>query len=357
MAPLNYAIRFWIKASALAVLMAGGLLLLTVFVIGLIGWHKFSAVAKQAQISPTALLDQIKSGWHTSPKSQSNQTNFLILGTDELTSRGDVPPLTDTMLLVSLNLKSGKINLLPLPRDLWSSEYQTKLNALYSYGEDHTPGHPEFFVAQTVSALTQMPINYTVVISMNQVKQLIDILGGVKIDVPEAFVDEQFPRSDVDISQVFDPEQLYETVEFKTGEQVMSGETALKYMRSRHSQSEQGSDTDRSLRQQLVFKSIIDQFLDTKSWINTVSVGQLLVIYQNDLAKYLPLPDAVGLGKQLWSVRQHIAISFHSLSIAPEDPSGVIFHPAEYLYQNQWVWAIKSPAQFQEEISSLLEIK
>lgn len=357
MTQMSLAIRFWLKASALAILMATGLLIMTTIILGLIGWSQFSRVANRAQISPTALLSQFKTGWQTQPSSQSGQTNFLILGTDELESRGDVPPLTDTILLMSLNLKTGQINLLSLPRDLWSQKYLTKINALYSYGQDYTPEFPEQFVAQTISELTQVPINYTLVINMAQVEKIIETIGGVEVDVPVAFIDPEFPKPDVDVTQVFDPQLLYETIEFQTGLQIMSGETAIKYMRSRHSQSDQGTDNDRSFRQQLVFKSMIKQLLNPQAWINTTSAGQLLSVYQTGLAQYLPIPDLVGMGKQLWSVRQNISISFHSLSIAPDQPAGVIFHPADYLYDNQWVYAIKSEVKFPSEVKKLLEIK
>jgi len=66
--------------------------------------------------------------------SYRNRTNILILGaggTNHIAS-----DLTDTLIIASLGLKNHDVALLSLPRDLWVSSLQAKLNSAYHYGED-----------------------------------------------------------------------------------------------------------------------------------------------------------------------------------------------------------------------------
>jgi polyisoprenyl-teichoic acid--peptidoglycan teichoic acid transferase len=351
---MNFAVRLWVKATIIALALAMGLLLITALILAGIGWYKFSKVAKAGELSPSALLSQIKTGWQTIPKSHQGSTTFLILGTDQLETRGDIPPLTDTMLLVNLNYKTGRVNLLPLPRDLWSDAYQTRINALYSYGPEHNPDHPEQFVVTALHELAGLNIDYPVVITMLQLEAIIDVIDGIQVDVPVGFIDNEFPRADVDVTKVFDPKLLYETVEFSAGQQTMNGATALKYVRSRHSESDQGTDNDRSARQQLIFSAIITKLSNVDTLSNTQAISGLFKVYKNNFEQYLPLPDLVAMGKKILPVRKQIEIKHHSLSIYPESSSGVIYHPPEYLFQNQWVYTVKDADAFTLEINKLL---
>jgi LCP family protein required for cell wall assembly len=79
---------------------------------------------------------------------------------------------------------------------------------------------------------------YYALIGFEGFKNVIDTLGGVTVDVPEAFTDYTYPKNELQVM----------TVHFDTGVQLMSGERALQYARSRHSTS----DFSRSLRQQLI---------------------------------------------------------------------------------------------------------
>lgn len=71
-------------------------------------------------------------------------------------------------------------------------------------------------------------------------KDIINILGGISIDVPESILDREYP----------DNNWGYMTFQVQKGLQNFDGDTALKYARSRHSTS----DFDRSNRQQLIIK-------------------------------------------------------------------------------------------------------
>jgi LCP family protein required for cell wall assembly len=88
---------------------------------------------------------------------------------------------------------------------------------------------------------------YYMLIDFEGFKNVIDTLGGITIDVPEAFVDYTYPKNERQIM----------TVRFDSGINIMSGERALQYARSRHSTS----DFSRSLRQQLIVKGVLDKLI------------------------------------------------------------------------------------------------
>jgi len=81
------------------------------------------------------------------------------------------PPLTDSILILNINLEKQKINLLSLPRDLYLKDYKSKINALYYYEQQQQK--PQM-ATEIISSLIQKPIDCTVILQLNQIKELID---------------------------------------------------------------------------------------------------------------------------------------------------------------------------------------
>jgi anionic cell wall polymer biosynthesis LytR-Cps2A-Psr (LCP) family protein len=82
--------------------------------------------------------------------------------------------------------------------------------------------------------------------------------------VETSFVDEKYPiRGREDDECDGDPEYgcRFETIKFNKGEQLMSGETALKFTRSRNAEGDEGTDFARSKRQQKVIEAIKEKVL------------------------------------------------------------------------------------------------
>jgi LCP family protein required for cell wall assembly len=318
---------------------------------------------------------QIQLQSQTQDQSQALNTNFLLLGVDQVANRGGDPLLTDTMLLLNLDPKQQQVTALSLPRDLWLEAYKTKINALYTYGQDRFPQQPEKFPTRVISNLTQIPIDYTVVLSLSQLAELIDLVGGIQVNVPQAFVDREFPRSDVNLEEVTDPEQLYTTVEFRAGKQTMQAERALQYIRSRHSQNEQGTDLARGQRQQQVIQALLGKLTQPQLYLQQPSLAAALIrYYQNNFAQYVPLADALALGLNLSGIgriKQQAAVSeltrtpkpslpelqFESVSLPvyPEE-NAVLYHPPQAtFYQQQWVYTIHDKQKFAEYVGTALE--
>ena len=76
-------------------------------------------------------------------------------------------------------------------------------------------------------------------------------MGGVSVNVPETLIDPTFPIDNFN----------YGTLRINSGQQIMNGEKALSYARSRHSTS----DFDRSRRQQIIIKAVLNKLLSLGS--------------------------------------------------------------------------------------------
>lgn len=356
----KYSNNFWklfFKTNLLALFFLGIMLFITAAGVGIWGLKKAKKFSQSAGITISELKSKVKSGWETEPIQTNGYKNILLLGVDSLSERGDVPPLTDTVMLMSVNLENGEINTLPFPRDLWSEEYKTKINALYFYGLDRYPEDPEIFTEETIEKMANLEIHHTVVLSLDKLEELIDALGGVKVDIPTGFTDETFPRPGVDVTVERDPKVLYQTVSFEPGEQILTGEKALQYIRSRHSEDDEGTDISRGERQQLVIKAIFSQLMNFKLYIqNPELAGELYKFYDQEFSSVFSIEEMVATGRKLLPVRKDIKINGHQFTTTKDDPiNGALDNPRpSWIYQNQWVYVISDQELFEQEINNYL---
>lgn len=347
--------KIFLKTTLLSLVFVALLFAITLLVLGVIVNSKLTVFSRNAKVSKAELWQTFKTGWRLKPIQTDGKKNILILGVDSLQNRGDVPPLSDTIVIASIDLSTGNITTLPLPRDLWSETYRTKINALYAYGIDRNPNDPTDFPQETLSNLTGLDLHHTIILSLDELASLIDIIGEIEVEVSEGFVDTQFPRSNVNINIETDPEVLFETVTFEKGTQLMSGERALKYIRSRKSQGDEGTDLARSARQQQVIQAIVQKLLQTQTLTDPRLLAKLYLWYQDNFDQYLSREELVATGKALTPNRKYIEFESVNLSIYPESLNGIIFHPPVWQYNGQWVYEVRDLDKFREEINNQLK--
>ena len=96
------------------------------------------------------------------------------------------------------------------------------------------------------------PIDRYLLVGLQGVREIVDAAGGVEIDVDEPIHDGAYPTDD------------YGTivVDIPAGRQTMDGETALRYARTRH----QDSDFGRVARQQRVLLALRNRLLQPINW-------------------------------------------------------------------------------------------
>lgn len=343
-----------LKASLLSLFMVVIMLLVTAVGVGIWGLNKASEFFDASGLTFAETKEIVTTGLQTPPKQTDSVTTILLLGLDTLETRPGSPQLSDTMMLVFINYADGTITTLPLPRDIWNQEYQTKINALYHYGQERYPDEPERFPREVISELTGRPIDYTVVLTLEQVGTIIDKLGGITVDIPVGFVDTEFPRPDVDVTVEKDPAVLYQTVSFEAGEQVLSGEQALQYIRSRKSADDEGTDLARGSRQQLVIQAISNKLQSGELFTNPQLAGELTRYYIDTFSESISLAEGISIGAQLLQQPEGIGFVSRSLPILPDDENGVLINPPLSKY-GLWVYEVSDVTAFRDFVQSLVE--
>lgn len=256
----------------------------------------------------------------------TTQINFLFLGVGgENHTAGD---LTDTIIFISPNRKTGQTLLLSLPRDIWVAPLRTKLNSVYHY--QGLTG-----AKKVVSEILGQPINYVLVLNFEGLVDIVDVLGGVEVEVQRAFDDYQYPIAGRESDLCGgDPELKcrYEHLHFDAGFQLMNGQTALKYVRSRQAEGEEGGDFARSLRQQQLLLAIKEKIISPEVIFHPQKVVQLIKVGLTSLKTDFPWEDYGDLLRLAWRLDpqkiQTVVLNDDKLINPPT---------SEKLYDNQWV--------------------
>lgn len=174
---------------------------------------------------------------------QVGATNVLVLGVDERSTEPG-PFRSDTMILTNFDPQDREVTMLSIPRDLWLTIPgigENRINTAHFFGG---PSLAQQAVQQNL-ALPASPLY--VKLNFNGFVDIIDAMGGITVNVAERLIDESYPTDDYGVR----------TVDIPAGEQLMDGETALIYARSRYSTS----DFDRSRRQQEIIGAIKDKVI------------------------------------------------------------------------------------------------
>lgn len=211
-----------------------------------------------------------------SPKlnQHDEMTGVLIVGLD---TRGEGAVQgglmnTDSIMVGLYHHRTKKTMLLSLPRDLYvpysingQGPYRDKINAIYATGHSRNDVEDGFDLLQeTVENIIGQPIQYRVIIKLEGVKDAVDAVGGVEIDVP-TYLKVQYPNDYRGQQGAPDSTWLY--YEFQPGIQHMDGEHALVWARFRSvikGDMNYASDFSRADRQQQVLNALKEKALDEK---------------------------------------------------------------------------------------------
>src|SRR3954451_13352338 len=214
----------------------------------------------------------------------SRPCNVLLLGSDSRTglsssqqelngTNQDLGGTTraDTIMLVHLDPATNKTVVLSFPRDLWvkiPGHGCDKINSAFEGGVEG--GGPEL-MANTIFALTRIPIDHYLYVDLNGFQHAVDTLGGVDMCIPSYYVDTPGDLEAVDPSgnivyihyadagHVADP---YTGLDVLPGCQHLGGTQALAYVRSRHNlPCSPIPDFARITRQQQFMRALINQML------------------------------------------------------------------------------------------------
>lgn len=177
------------------------------------------------------------------------------------------------MLILARTVPSeGKVTMVSIPRDtkVEISGYGTqKINAAYAYGG----------VAGAVKAASEfagVPITHYAEVHFQELESLVDILGGVYVDVPVS--NDQTGASNTGI-------------QLSAGYQLLDGEQALAFARERYGYAR--GDFQRADNQRLVATAIMKQVLQTPALEMPSIVQRLASCVTTDMS----VTDVIGLAQ------------------------------------------------------------
>lgn len=325
--------------------------------LGYWGYGYLNTVSKEAGMSLSQILSVAKTGWNQPVKQTDNRVNFLVLGIDTLGNRSSDQIMTDTIMVLSLNTTNGVVTSFSVPRDLYIASAKVKINGIYQQAKTAGNPQPQAATTQAIESLTGIPIHYTVMLEINEIGKVIDAIGGLDVAVERSFTDTRFPREDVDVSAVTDPTKLYKTVEFIQGTEHMDGQRATEFIRSRHSTDPlEGSDDGRVRRQQQVIAALIHKLEDKQIVKQPVYVGLLLKVYREDINQFVPMTDAVAIGRQFIKLAKAPTMRSFQMPVKDFAPDPVLYHPARFP-TGAWVYlpVDSSGKQIKDLVSSWLK--
>lgn len=162
--------------------------------------------------------------------------SVLLIGVDERPD--ETRSRSDVLLLATFNKDEPSIKMVSIPRD--------SLVEIPGRGQDKI-NHAHFFggvdlTVETVEELFDIPVDFYVKLNFQAFVDIIDALGGVTVEVPFTF-------SEQDSSGKQDAITLYE------GVQTLNGEEALAFVRMR--KKDPLGDIGRGQRQQEVVRALI----------------------------------------------------------------------------------------------------
>ncbi len=222
------------------------------------------------------------------------RVNVLLIGVGGKNHPGG--NLADTIMVASFDPKNKEVALLSVPRDLYvpipGTKSSSKINAVHSYGEQDPKKYESgpALMKKTVTQILDLPIHYYIRADFTALENIVDTLGGITVDVENPIVDLSYPADNmID----FAPFRL------KAGVQSLNGETALKFVRSRHASGSEGSDFARSKRQQKVISAIKDKALSAGFLTNPKKMNDVITILGNHLKTDMSITELERFVK-LW---------------------------------------------------------
>lgn len=211
--------------------------------------------------------------------------NVLLLGCDSYT-KNDYQR-TDSMIIVSINAAKCQVKLTSLMRDTWvpvpGSKSHRKLTELCAVGG------PELTI-RAINESFGMNISDYALISMKGIAEIIDLIGGLDLDVTEA-ERKALNKGLFDLSSLSGMEQLEQS-----GEGVhLNGNQATAYARIRKIDS----DYVRTERQRTVLLAVADKIKNGASAGTLLTVVTTLMSYVDTNLSLAEIMSIASLGLKL----------------------------------------------------------
>ncbi len=199
---------------------------------------------------------------------------MLVLGVDRRPEAAEGSATrSDTMMLVQVTPRTGRIELLSVPRDLLvevEPGVKDRINTAYAYGGVEQ-------AMTTMEDFTGLPIDHYAIVDFGGFEDVVNALGGITVDVGQPI------RVGIEGRRVYIP----------PGEQELDGLEALAYARYRGSPC---GDLDRIERQQRLVAALREQAL---GWNTITKLPRIVMVANQNVDTNLGVIQAISLGRVL----------------------------------------------------------
>jgi LCP family protein required for cell wall assembly len=235
---------------------------LVVIVVAVLGYFVFTVSKNLSMINSNSS--------QTVPLDLTKNVNILLLGSDQRSPNAGAR--SDTIILVNINAKTKKINLMSIPRDSRvdiPGHGFDKINAAFNSDYFNDGGvNLSIKTVESILGLPQESIPFYAVVNFQGFEKVIDALGGVTIDVKEPMHYHSW-TGDVKI-------------DLNPGVQHLNGEKALEYARFRYdlygdfAVDGSGNVIGRVQRQDDLIKALVEQTKNLRTIWKFPAVSQAI---------------------------------------------------------------------------------
>ena len=219
--------------------------------------------------------------------------NLLLIGQGG--DGHDGGDLSDTIIVASIDTYTPNVVMISVPRDMWLDtdkfgasrineifrNTKNRLKAQFNIDEVVAREEATKIFMKEVEQIVNMKIPYFARIDFKGFTEIIDEMGGVDVYVEKDIYDEEYPDGNWGV----------ELFELKRGNQTLDGETALKYARSRHG----NSDFDRAARQQQVIQALKDKALSAGVLTSPRKIKGVLSVINDNFETNFELSELITL--------------------------------------------------------------
>lgn len=233
-------------------------------------------------VKETANKMHEKSEWSGSKKRENkldlsaNPLSILVLGVDE--REGD-RGRSDTLMVVTVNPNDNSTYMMSIPRDtrteIIGRGSQDKINHAYAFGGTN-------MTIQTVENFLDIPIDYYMKVNMESFKQIVDALGGVRVNNQRLAFN-------------------YQGYSFPKGTLNLTGDEALAYSRMR--KADPRGDFGRNERQRQVVNGIINEGAQVSS---ITKLGSILDVLGDNIATNMSFDDMKDIQSNYKDARKSV---------------------------------------------------
>ena len=225
--------------------------------------------------------------------------NIVLLGVDSRCMKKSALKAanTDAIIVVSMNEKTKDVNVTSVFRDTYlkmgdTSTY-TKINAAYYYGGAK-------MCMKSLNQAMDLNIKKYVLFNFKMVADLVNAVGGIKVDVKEREIDELNKYTKETAKHI--GQKKYKTVK-KPGRQLLEGVQAVSYGRIRKGV---GDDFRRTSRMRTVIKKVTSK-LKSKNLFQLKTIMELCL---DDCKTNLSKNDLIGFAQRMSQVNLQGSIAY-----------------------------------------------